>query len=91
MDVLPQDGGDGCADQRAGVNEEVEHGKEALQLSLLLGNFELVTTKRHHAGLDASSANGYQQQAEQRKLHRGDSKCGHSSQSFQQVAKDVDD
>ena len=68
VDVLAEDGSEEGGDHRAGVDGEVEDGEEGLELPLLFRELELVTAERGDAGLDASGADGDQEQAEEGKL-----------------------
>ena len=63
MNISSQDGSQECGDQTAGVDSEVEEGEEIAQVSLLLGQFELVSTKGGDARFNASCSEGYQQES----------------------------
>ena len=68
LHILSENRRHDSADERAGIDAEVEHGEEGLQLALLFRKFELVSTKGGDTRLDATSANRDKSQSE--KCHR---------------------
>ena len=68
MNVFPEDWSHEGSDERAGVDEEVEHREEALKLTFLLRKFELISTKSNDTWFDTSSSNSNQQESNERKL-----------------------
>ena len=70
LHVLSQYGSHEGANQRAKVDTEIEEREEGLKVSLLLRQFELVSSKGHDAGFYSSSSNGDQQQSQQREFPR---------------------
>ena len=61
---LAEDRRDERGDERAGVDGEVKHGEELLELLILLRTHELIAAECRHARLDAARAESDDEQTE---------------------------
>ena len=59
VDILSQDRRQRGGNERAGVDGEVEHGEELLELAFLVRQNELVTAERGYARFDSSCSSCY--------------------------------